>query len=669
MHLSRMPLSFTMSFTMNEAHDSLAESLAVVIPSLSPALATPAMVQEMLDRASLLPAIPRGGFECRLDARAEVDLHQQFFATGKDPERLVTYVEDLLQNGKVASSPAWSRLQVFLAAWAARAFGEEIPELWLEFDSGRDSTQLPLPSLFLGLRQDAPLPPARRYSVVQQVLDLLLDSRDGRPWQHLLPLAFDACPQDCFVSHVGVMLGRPTAALRVNVKRLAPAQVAPYIQQLGRHETASSLHCWMTELYPLVDRITVCLDISAEVLPAVGLECILRDQPQHEPRWRTLLDRLVEEGICLPEKRDASLIWPGATTPPDASHWPELLVRDSLLQPQDCFSSFQRRLSHIKLVCHPWHPPEAKAYLRFEHQWLQLPTVNPALPFSIADPRWSSAGTDVDYQNQVRAYYDRFTEVYLTDLGTTIQSGLVGSSGAAEDPALHSQKLARQAGIQAGQKVLDAGCGVCGPAIAIASAIPGVTIDGVTLSPVQATIARDLIQEAALEDRVRVHIGDYHHLPFSDETFDVAYFFESSGYSHDPSRLFKEMYRLVRPGGILYIKDIFKRAGSLTEREKEELALFDRIYVYRTASLLETAEAVEAAGFRIDFARNLSGSVSGARWRAAMGVESEKARELTPFGALHYYPFQRLPVFTGEIRAIKPRSNPAWTREAPDDAV
>jgi hypothetical protein len=45
---------------------------------------------------------------------------------------------------------------------------------------------------------------------------------------------FRACTGPARVSHVGVMLGRPSAAVRVNVKRLASEDIGSY---LGRAST------------------------------------------------------------------------------------------------------------------------------------------------------------------------------------------------------------------------------------------------------------------------------------------------------------------------------------------------------------------------------------------------------------------------------------------------
>ena len=62
--------------------------------------------------------------------------------------------------------------------------------------------------------------------------------------------------------------------------------------------------------------------------------------------WPGLLARLVEAGLCSPEKRAAALVWSGydsARRRPDA--WPVAAVGEG--------GFLVRWLSHVKLVCGP----------------------------------------------------------------------------------------------------------------------------------------------------------------------------------------------------------------------------------------------------------------------------------------------------------------------------
>jgi cyclopropane fatty-acyl-phospholipid synthase-like methyltransferase len=260
------------------------------------------------------------------------------------------------------------------------------------------------------------------------------------------------------------------------------------------------------------------------------------------------------------------------------------------------------------------------------------------------------------YQAHVRQYYESSTELYTAYLGTTIQSGvLAGHAGEYGPEAFraHNLFLAGRAGIQPGHRVLDAGCGVCGPGLDIASGIAGVQVDGVTLSPLQQKIARERVASASMADRVRVHLGDYHRLPFADASFDVVLFLESAGYSHDQVALFREVRRVLAPGGTLYVKDVFARGDDLTRAERADLEEFDRVYVYRTRTMAATASAACSAGLLDARQNDLSPLLTPEPFHRAMVDWRAGEPRLNAFGEMHFRPFASLPIVFGEVLATR----------------
>jgi len=183
--------------------------------------------------------------------------------------------------------------------------------------------------------------------------------------------------------------------------------------------------------------------------------------------------------------------------------------------------------------------------------------------------------------------------------GTTLQSGLFKQTATAgTDPETSTRYLAELAGITPGSHVLDAGCGVGGPAVTIVRAFPDVVIDGVTISEVQARMARRLVTEAGLANRIRVHLADFHRLPFRAELFDVVVYFEAIGHSWDRVALFRESARVLRPGGRLYVKDLFRWEGPLTDSQRRSMKSFDEVWAISSSpTLSETEQAIRIAGF------------------------------------------------------------------------
>jgi cyclopropane fatty-acyl-phospholipid synthase-like methyltransferase len=256
---------------------------------------------------------------------------------------------------------------------------------------------------------------------------------------------------------------------------------------------------------------------------------------------------------------------------------------------------------------------------------------------------------------RARAYWDGTHDLYLASVGTTLQAGRITGGRSMQDSNLW---LAAAARLSAGQRVLDAGCGVAGPAIDIARAIPGLRIFGVTVSGRQSETAGRLIREAGLSGRVDVVQADYHALPFADGTFDAVFFLESVGYAASLRQLFSGVGRVLRSSGSLYIKDVFRRATLWSDQERDELAHFDAAYAQQTPTLQECVEAVADAGFTDIRTRDLSSLVSTAHTLRAM---FDSTGTLSPFGRLHYRRYACVPVYFAELTARMSRV------DAPED--
>ncbi|MDJ1168789.1 hypothetical protein PMG71_05070 [Roseofilum sp. BLCC_M154] len=349
-------------------HSPLTESIDILLPHLVPKLVAPDAIWGLKALTDNLAPILRGGFECRLSSdTSQVDF-QQCIIRDESQLKSLQQAMAIATGQSIPTDARWSQLQNFLAQWELSL--HEIPEIWLEYDRDNSSDFLPLPAIFVGFPQEKN-PTVDTYAIATKSLNLLLDCSVWHKWQDNLERCFRACPHGVFVSHIGVMLSRNSPALRVNVKHLQPDALVDYLQEIGWQQDTQELQALMKQLLEFVDLLTVCLDVGQLIYPQIGLECILHGQPPHESRWAMLLDFLVKRGLCLPEKQEALLTWPGQTTPVNAqASWPSQLIVASLLQSKECFTLFDRRLSHLKLVYRPQSPLEAKAYLWFEHKFV-----------------------------------------------------------------------------------------------------------------------------------------------------------------------------------------------------------------------------------------------------------------------------------------------------------
>lgn len=122
-------------------------------------------------------------------------------------------------------------------------------------------------------------------------------------------------------------------------------------------------------------------------------------------------------------------------------------------------------------------------------------------------------------------------------------------------------ELARAADLDATKRVLDVGSGIGGTSRCLAREF-GCHVTGIDLTEEYCLAASMLSNKVGLSDLVDYRQGDATNLPFDDETYDVVWTEHAAMNIPDKARLYSEMYRVLRPGGILAIYDILAGPAS-----------------------------------------------------------------------------------------------------------
>jgi SAM-dependent methyltransferase len=130
-------------------------------------------------------------------------------------------------------------------------------------------------------------------------------------------------------------------------------------------------------------------------------------------------------------------------------------------------------------------------------------------------------------------------------------------------------------------RLLDVGCGPGTITLGLAAAVAPGEVIGIDREPSQVEKARALASEHGLPN-VRFEIGNAEEIPYPDGSFDAA--FEHTLLEHvaNPGQVVREMFRVLKPGGIIGVADGdwdgFVLAGRSSEALKASGALYERLW-------------------------------------------------------------------------------------------
>jgi len=108
--------------------------------------------------------------------------------------------------------------------------------------------------------------------------------------------------------------------------------------------------------------------------------------------------------------------------------------------------------------------------------------------------------------------------------------------------------------IKAGQRILDIGCGLGGPARYIAKRFQ-CHVSGLDITEPFVEAANKLSALLGMEDMVQLELGDGQHLPYKNAEFDGAYSQHVTMNVSDRPRFFAEAYRVLKPGAFFALTE------------------------------------------------------------------------------------------------------------------
>jgi SAM-dependent methyltransferase len=118
-----------------------------------------------------------------------------------------------------------------------------------------------------------------------------------------------------------------------------------------------------------------------------------------------------------------------------------------------------------------------------------------------------------------------------------------------------TRELAKLAGLNPGQKVLDVGCGLGGPARTLAAEF-GARVVGLDIVTEFCRAATMLTGWVGLTDQVSFHEGDMRAMPFKDAEFDLVLTQHTILNVEGKDTLFAEIRRVLKPAGGFLVYEV-----------------------------------------------------------------------------------------------------------------
>lgn len=275
-----------------------------------------------------------------------------------------------------SQTPHWQNMHLFASAWCDpdSEIGRYVSDLWLEFDAGSRGPSSRAPSLFFSIGNDTRLAEKEEFSLTVPLFEIarrifsLLNL--NFPFRTLgnLERSYNVFAPHRIKIYTGIWFSRSSETIRLVPMGFNQGNITGMYAALKEVGLPGAKDAYQNEWYELVHEKTIlnpALDIGEKISPNLRLEMSFGEQKLKDRRllWQEFMEKMVSKGLCLPQRRDAVLRWPGGNRLGGKDELSGLLwdMEEKSVEAEGYILG--RDINHVKISFFPHRKPETKAYL------------------------------------------------------------------------------------------------------------------------------------------------------------------------------------------------------------------------------------------------------------------------------------------------------------------
>ncbi|KAG4411167.1 Delta(24)-sterol C-methyltransferase [Cadophora malorum] len=222
-----------------------------------------------------------------------------------------------------------------------------------------------------------------------------------------------------------------------------------------------------------------------------------------------------------------------------------------------------------------------------------------------------------EYATLTRHYYNLGTDLYEYGWGQSFHfCRFAYGEPFYQAIARHEHYLAAKIGIKDGDKVLDVGCGVGGPAREIAK-FTGAHITGLNNNDYQIERATRYAQKEGLSHQLDFVKGDFMQMSFPENSFDCVYAIEATVHAPSLEGVYSQIFKVLKPGGVFGVYEwlMTDKYDNDNEHHREiRLGIEIGDGISNMVKISEGLAAIKAAGFELELHEDLAKRPDATPW-------------------------------------------------------